>query len=64
VTRLQDIRAIAQYVRDQGLAGLHYWSLDRDNPCTGIAPRSDCSGMPYAPRSYARAIEAVLAAPR
>jgi hypothetical protein len=64
VTRLQDVRAIAQYVRDQGLAGLHYWSLDRDNPCTGIAARSDCSGMPYASRSYARAIEAVLAAPR
>jgi len=62
VTRLQDIRAIALYVRRQGLAGLHYWSIDRDNPCTDIAPRSDCSGMPYAPLAYMRAIEASLRA--
>jgi len=60
VTRLPDIRAIVRYVREQGLAGLHYWSLDRDNPCTDIAPRSDCSGMPYAPLAYTRAIEASL----
>jgi hypothetical protein len=63
VTRLQDIRAIAHYVREQGLAGLHYWSLDRDNPCSDNAPRSDCSGMPYAPLTYTRAIEASLRSP-
>jgi chitinase len=60
VTRLQDIRAIARYARERGLAGLHYWSLDRDNPCADNAPRSDCSGMPYAPLAYTRAIEASL----
>jgi chitinase len=61
VTRLRDIRAIARYVRARGLAGLHYWSIDRDNPCADNRPRSDCSGMTYAPLAYGRAIEAVLA---
>jgi chitinase len=60
VTRLQDIRAIAAYVRERGLAGLHYWSIDRDNPCADNAPRSDCSGMPYASLAFMHAIEASL----
>jgi chitinase len=64
VTRLHDMRAIAHYVRERGLAGLHYWSLDRDNPCTDNAPKSDCSGMSYAPLAFTRAIEASLRATR
>lgn len=45
------MRVIADYARKQGLAGVHYWSLDRDRPCArppaGASPR--CSGMPEVP---------------
>ena len=61
VTSLEDIRAIARYARDRDLAGLYYWSLDRDNPCADAAARNDCSGMPYPPLAFSRAIEAALA---
>jgi GH18 family chitinase len=60
VTSLEDIRAIARYARERDLAGLYYWSLDRDNPCADTAARNDCSGMSYAPLAYTRAIEAAL----
>jgi chitinase len=62
VTSLDDIRAIARYARQRGLAGLHYWSLDRDNPCADTAARNDCSGMPYPPLAYTRAIAAAMGA--
>ncbi|UTY55968.1 glycosyl hydrolase [Massilia sp. erpn] len=43
-----DARTVARAVRDMKLAGLHYWSLDRDKPCgqptTGADPR--CSSLP------------------
>jgi len=26
---------VTSYVTANGLAGLHYWSLDRDTPCAG-----------------------------
>jgi chitinase len=62
VTSLDDIRAIARYARERHLAGLYYWSLDRDNPCADTVPRNDCSGMPYPPLAYTRAIGAELRA--
>jgi hypothetical protein len=44
---LDDARALASVARTLGLAGLHFWSLDRDTPCP--APVSGalatCSGM-------------------
>src|SRR5882672_629627 len=42
-----DAHAMARFVRDGGLAGLHYWSLDRDKPCAGGAAivSSACSGL-------------------
>ncbi len=30
-----DARLLARESRAMKLAGLHYWSLDRDTPCTG-----------------------------
>ena len=43
----QDARKLARYARKQGLAGLHYWSLDRDQPCaksvTAVSP--SCSSL-------------------
>ena len=35
-----DVDTLSSYVKSNGLAGLHYWSLDRDTPCasaTGFA---------------------------
>lgn len=47
VFTLQDATDLARYVREQQLAGLHYWSLDRDTPCppgqTSVSPT--CSGV-------------------
>jgi chitinase len=65
VTKLEDAEAVARFARGRGLAGLHYWSLDRDRPCaaTDLQPHADCSGMPYPPRAYMRGIEAALKAP-
>ena len=30
-----DVDTVTAYVVSQGLAGLHFWSLDRDTPCAG-----------------------------
>lgn len=47
----QDARQLARYARKQGLAGLHYWSLDRDRPCakgaTAVSPV--CSSLNTVP---------------
>lgn len=47
----QDAGHLARYARKQGLAGLHYWSLDRDRPCakgaTAVSP--SCSSLNTAP---------------
>ena len=46
-----DAKVIARYARDKGLAGVRFWSLDRDQPCprppTGASPR--CSGLENVP---------------
>ncbi len=46
-----DARQLARYARRQGLAGLHYWSLDRDRPCaeeaTNVSPI--CSSLNSVP---------------
>jgi hypothetical protein len=47
----QDATKLARYARQQGLAGLHYWSLDRDRPCphgaNAVSPA--CSSWNTAP---------------
>jgi hypothetical protein len=32
---LADVDTVMNYAVSQGLAGVHYWSLDRDTPCAG-----------------------------
>ena len=47
VFTLADARTLTRWVREQGLAGLHFWSLDRDAPCTRPEPGASatCSGV-------------------
>lgn len=64
VFTLDDARATAQAVRKMGMAGVHYWSLERDKPCSqptkGAAP--SCSTMPDVPAgAYQRALVAPAA---
>ncbi len=51
VFTLEDARALAQFVRSSQLAGLHYWSLDRDKPCAGgaTALSPECSSLNEVP---------------
>lgn len=37
---------IASYAVSNGLAGLHFWSLDRDNPCSQTTASSTCNSVP------------------
>jgi len=32
-----DVDTVTSYAKSNGLAGLHFWSLDRDTPCPGGA---------------------------
>ncbi|HEX7338636.1 MAG TPA: carbohydrate-binding protein [Rhodanobacteraceae bacterium] len=43
---LQDVDTMMQYVTSQGLAGAHFWSLDRDTPCSSATASSTCSSVP------------------
>lgn len=46
-----DGEALARAVREQGMAGLHWWSVDRDTPCTRPVTGADaqCHTMPGVP---------------
>jgi chitinase len=58
VFTLDDARLLAGFVRDCGLGGVHFWSLDRDAPCEpGVAAVSSvCSGLTSLPVfAYTRA---------
>jgi chitinase len=56
VFTLDDARMLAAAVKTMKLAGLHYWSLDRDQPCTvptsGASPT--CSTLPIKALEYNR----------
>ncbi len=59
----QDATQLARFAKAQGLAGLHYWSLDRDAPCingaTVVSPT--CSSLNIVPaRAYLQAFLAGL----
>lgn len=47
----EDATALAQFVQSSKLAGLHYWSLDRDKPCAGgaAAVSPECSSLNKVP---------------
>jgi hypothetical protein len=57
-----DAAMVAAGVRELGLAGLHYWSLDRDQPCVtppaGASAR--CSSLPVPAGQFGQAMEAGL----
>jgi len=58
VFTLDDATALARFVRQEQLAGLHFWSLDRDAPCTdgATAVSPTCSSLNAHPAlSFSRA---------
>jgi hypothetical protein len=62
VFTLDDAARLARDARQHGLAGVHYWSLDRDAPChqpqTGASPT--CSGLALEPLAFTRALVQAL----
>jgi hypothetical protein len=52
---LQDADTITQFAKSQGLAGIHYWSYDRDTDCPQGSASATCNtmGIGFAgPRGY------------
>ena len=57
----EDATRLARFVREQGLGGLHFWSLDRDLPCAAAAAGNECHGLAGVPPGrFQRALEAEL----
>lgn len=58
VFTLDDARMLAAAARSMKLAGLHYWSLDRDKPCTEAVTGASatCSTVPAEALAYHRAL--------
>jgi len=56
-TTVEDARRMTEAAEQMGLAGLHYWSLDRDTPCTEKVTEASpvCSGLDVPAGEYARA---------
>lgn len=55
----QDAQDVVAGARQLGLAGVHHWSLDRDQPCPAGSPRvsPQCHGLnTLAPRAFAAAL--------
>ena len=50
VTTIDNVKAVNSYAQKVGLAGVHWWSLDRDTPCpTAVATAQaspTCNGIP------------------
>jgi GH18 family chitinase len=40
-----DVDTLTTYAVDNGLAGLHFWSLDRDTPCTDTYASPTCNSI-------------------
>jgi hypothetical protein len=57
VFTLDDARMLADAVRDMKLAGLHFWSLDRDTPCATpqAGASATCSTLDVKSGEYRRA---------
>lgn len=41
-----DVNTLSSYAVSNGLAGLHYWSLDRDTPCSSSYASPTCNSIP------------------
>ncbi|MES2116992.1 MAG: hypothetical protein V4578_17665, partial [Pseudomonadota bacterium] len=62
VFTVADARMLAGAAHRMKLAGLHFWSLDRDTPCplSATGAEATCSSLPHVPSgAYARAFGAV-----
>lgn len=67
VYTLDDARATAAAVRKMGMAGIHYWSLDRDRPCRkpSKVAEPNCSSMTNVPTgAYRRILAPASVLPR
>ncbi len=40
-----DVDTLSSYAASNGLAGLHYWSLDRDTPCSDTYASPTCNSV-------------------
>ncbi len=62
VFTLEDAARLAQDARRHGLAGIHYWSLDRDTPCAApqAAASATCSGVEQAPLAFGEVFSKAL----
>lgn len=61
LTQPADAAAVAEAARRLGLAGLHHWSLGRDQPCAPGSPRVSprCHGLPgLAPGHFGQLLDA------
>lgn len=52
ITSLANIDAIAAWSKTVGIAGHHFWSFDRDTPCSLTYASSTCSGTSVATLGY------------
>jgi chitinase len=54
VFTVEDAWFVGRFVRESGLGGLHFWSLDRDAPCPDRASgvSSACSGLAAPPFAF------------
>jgi hypothetical protein len=51
-----DVNTLTSYAVSNGLAGLHYWSLDRDTPCSDTYASPTCDSVPSTtPLGYTKA---------
>jgi hypothetical protein len=41
-----EVKTLTKYVVNNGLAGLHFWSLDRDTPCSDDYACPTCDSIP------------------
>jgi hypothetical protein len=66
VHSIADVERMVKDARRLKLAGLHYWSHDRDTPCTRPVKGADssCSGMDLSAGAYERAFRESLLRPR
>jgi chitinase len=65
VTRPADATAVAEGARRLGLAGVHHWSVGRDQPCAAGSPRVSplCHGLPgLKPGHFGRLLDAARGA--
>jgi len=46
---LKDAATMTQWVKANGIAGIHFWSVDRDTPCTSAYASPICSSVPTVP---------------